>query len=141
MVVLTSRTAKFFNDTIHQFQRDIHREWHKDAYVCWAVNRGAGWVDGDTVETQSVVESGFGKLYANGKGGPQTGEMVIHLESPYRFRTVTSTYIESGNLLVLNGERFFRVDIGKPEDKDDELVDIYLTEMFTMQIPTIPEVP
>lgn len=113
------------------------RMFHDDAYACWVVNRPAGWVDGDALEAQQLVASGVGKLYANGKGGPQAGDMVIHLESPYRFRTLASDPIEAGNLLVLNASRVFRVDVVKPEDVDDQLMDVYLTEMFTTPIPEV----
>lgn len=144
MVVLNTRTAKFFTDTIQQFQQDIHNEWHTDAYTSWKVNRPAGWTDGGSVEAQQSLESGYGKLYANGKGGPQSGEMVIHLESPYRFRVLTTANISAGNLLVINGDRLFRVDVTKPEHEGDVLMDVYLTELFSTPKPATtppPEVP
>lgn len=134
--ILDPATARMFTDSITQFQRDIHREWHRDAYACWTVNRSAGWADGAGVEAQELVETGTGKLYANGAGGPQSGEMVIHVESPYRFRTVATAQIETGNLLVLNGDRLFRVDVAKREHVDDELMDVYLTELFSTPLPT-----
>lgn len=109
-----------------------------DAYACWTVNRSSGWADGNGVEAQSILETGFGKIYANGAGGPQGGDMVVHLESPYRFRTHTTANIESGNLLVINGDRLFRVDVGKPEDAEDHLMDVYLTEMFSTPMPEVP---
>lgn len=138
MVILDSATAKIFSDSIREFQLDIHREWHRDTYVCWTVNRPAGWADGAAVEAEAVVGTGVGKLYANGAGRPQAGDLVIHLESPYRFRTLTTNVIESGNLLVLNGERLFRVDVAKPEDINDQLVDVYMTELFSTPIPEVP---
>lgn len=114
------------------------RLFHDDAYACWTVNRSAGWADSTSIEAQAIVESGLGKLYANGKGGPQSGEMVIHLESPYRFRTLTTANIHAGNLLVINEDRLFRVDITKPEDTDDLLMDVYLTELFSTPKPEVP---
>lgn len=135
--VLNKRTAKMFTETIQQFQRDVHREWHTDTYECWKVSRPEGWVDDEHVEADIILESGFGKLYANGKGGPQTGEMVIHLESPYRFRTLTTADIQSGNLMVINGSRVFRVDITKPEHDGDVLMDVYLTELFNTPVPEV----
>ena len=141
MVVLDTKTAKFFTDTIHQFQRDIHREWHDDAYDCWRVNRPAGWADSTAIEAQELIESGSGKLYANGGGGPQSGEIVISIESPYRFRTVSDSLISAGHLLVLSGvqpdkpTRLFRVDLAKRESVDDELMDVYLSELFSTPLP------
>ena len=117
------------------------RLFHDDAYACWTVNRSAGWADNTAVEAQAAVETGYGKLYANGKGGPQSGEMVIHLESPYRFRALATANIVSGNLLVINTDRLFRVDIVKPEDTDDLLMDVYLTELFNTPIPEVPSAP
>lgn len=138
MVILDPATARVFTESIQQLQRDIHREWHRDTYVCWAVNRPAGWQDGATVEAQEVVETGTGKLYANGAGRPQASDLVISLESPYRFRTLTTSRIKSGNLLVINDTRLFRVDIAKPEDAGDQLVDVYLTELFSTRMPEVP---
>lgn len=135
MVILDTATAKIFTDSMREFQQDIHREWHKDEYVCWTVNRPAGWSDGQGVEAEQVVETGTGKLYANGAGRPQSGDLVIHIESPYRFRTLTTTAIASGNLLVLNGERLFRVDVAKPEHVNDQLVNVYMTELFSTPMP------
>lgn len=109
-----------------------------DVYVCWTVDRSDGWADRDSIEAQAIVEEGTGKIHENGKGGPQSGELVIHLESPYRLQTVATTAIESGNLLVLNEKRLFRVDIGKPEDAEDQLVDVYLTELFSTPMPEVP---
>lgn len=142
MVVLDTRTAQLFTSTIRQFQQDIHREWHTDAYDCWKVNRPAGWADGTGAEAQEKIESGAGKLYANGAGGPQSGDLVISIESPYRFRTLADAAIESGHLLVLNGQRLFRVDVAKRENVDDELMDVYLTELFSTPMPVaLPETP
>lgn len=111
------------------------RLFHDDTYDCWTVNRDAGWADSTAVEAQTIVESGTGKLYANGAGGPQSGEMVITVESPYRFRTLATAEIETGHLLVINGTRLFRVDVAKREDVADELMDVYLTELFTTPMP------
>ncbi len=138
MVILDTATARVFTESIQQLQQDIHREWHRDVYECWTVNRGAGWPDSTQVEALEVVETGTGKLYANGAGRPQAGDLVINLESPYRFRTVATTGIRSGHLLVINGTRLFRVDVVKPEAADDLLVDIYLTELFSTQMPEVP---
>lgn len=133
MVVLDHRSAQVFTATIQQFQRDIHREWHTDPYDCWQVNRDANWPDSTSVEGQALVESGYGRLYTNGVGGPQGSEMVIHIESPYRFRTVAESGIETGHLLVI-GNRRFRVDVVKRRG-DDVLMDVYLTELFSTPLP------
>lgn len=141
MVLLDSATARFFDSTIRQLQVDVHREWHKDEYVCWTVNRPVGWADGSTVEALAVVDRGRGMLRANGKGGPESREIIVHLESPYRLQTVAEASIQSGNLIVLNGERVFRVDVGKPEDHEDLLMDVYLTELFVTPKPADPGGP
>ncbi len=144
MVVLDTRTAQMFTRSMQQFQQDIHREWHEDAYDCWRVNRAAGWADSTSVEAQELIESGAGKLYANGQGGPQVGEGMIALDSPYRFRTEASCLIDTGHLLVLSGvqpdkpTRCFRVDVAKREDVNDVLMDVYLTELFTTPVPGTP---
>lgn len=134
MVVLDHRSATTFTRTIRQFQQDIHREWHTDQYECWRVNRGESWADSTAVEAQERVETGRGKLYTNGIGGPQGGDMVIHVESPYRLRTVSESGIETGHLLVI-GDRRFRVDVTKRADIDDRLMDVYLTELFSTPFP------
>lgn len=133
--ILDAATAREFTGAIRQFQQDIHEEWHRDTYTCWTVNRSAGWADSTSVEAQEKTSSGAGKLYASGVGGPQSGEMVVYLESPYRFRTLATAEIETGNLLVINGDRLFRVDIAKREHVDDQLMDVYLTELFTTPMP------
>ena len=133
--MLDPRTARFFTGTIQQFQRDIHREWHGDTYDCWTVNRGIGWADNTAVEAVELVESGTCRLYPNGAGGPQSGEMVIHVESPYRVRTLATSSIDAGHLLVINGARLFRVDVAKRGKTEDVLVDVYLTELFATPMP------
>lgn len=138
MVILDPATAKIFTDSIRTLQDDIHREWHTDTFDCWTVNRPAGWSDSDSVEVKTKKGNGRGKLYANGAGRPQGSEMVIHLESPYRFRTVSDAPIESGNLLVINGERVFRVDVAKPEHAEDVLMDVYVSELFSTPNPEVP---
>lgn len=113
------------------------REFHDDAYTVWKLNRASNWEDGTSVDGATSIESGTGKLYSNGAGRPQGVEGMIHLESPYRFRCLATAQIESGNLLVLNGARLFRVDIGKPEDVDDDLMDVFLSELFNTPMPEV----
>ena len=133
--VLKPRVAASFTQTIQQLQQDVHEGWHHDTFDVWTVNRSAGWADGAGVEAQVKVASDVGRLYANGAGGPQAGEMVINIESPYLLRTVASAPIESGHLLVINGTRLFRVDVAKPEGVDNLLMDVYLTELFSTPMP------
>ena len=126
-------------DAMPQIQQAVHDELHTDAYTCWTVNRPAGWADGTDVEAQAVVASGTGKLYANGAGGPIAAEgMVIHTESPYRFRTFASDPVENGHLVAINDARLFRVDVVKREGADDRLMDVYLTELFATPMPEVP---
>lgn len=106
-----------------------------DTYECWTVNRPAGWADGAAVEAQRRTVSGLGRLSANGAGGPQAGELVIHVESPYRFQVHATAPIESGNLLVINGTRLFRVDVVKRGDIKARFMDVYLTELFSTPMP------
>lgn len=145
--VLSHRAAKQFSSLIQQFQMDIHNEWHNASYDCWRVKRPNGWVDGSGVETDVIVESGYGRLYPNGPGGPQSNEAVIFLESPYRFRTDVRAGFRSGYLLVIGvpGDpnahgpmesfRLFRVDNVKPGNPDSVLMDVYLTELFNTPYP------
>lgn len=133
MVVLDHRSAQAFTASIRQLQQDIHAEWHTDAYECWRVDRPAGWADSKAVEAQELIEAGTGRLYANGPGGPQGGEMVISIESPYRLRTLSDSLIDSGHLLVI-GNRRFRVDIAKRRG-DEPLMDAYLSELFSTPLP------
>lgn len=145
MVVLDTQSAQMFTGTIRQFQQDIHREWHEDAYDCWRVNRGETWADSTSVEAQELIESGTGKLYANGEGGVSPGlvaEGVLALDSPYRFRTVADSSIGTGHLLVLSGvqpdkpTRLFRVDDVKRTGS--VLMDVYLTELVSTPLPEMP---
>src|SRR5665811_2250052 len=129
--ILDAASAAEFTSSIAQLQDDVHTFLHTDAYTCWAVNRPAGWVDGDGAEGTDPIGAGTGKLYENGAGGPQSGEQVIHVESPYRFRTLSTAQIDTSNLLVINGDRLFRVDIGKREAKTDLLMNVYVTELFS----------
>lgn len=136
--------------TIRQDGFETVRMFHDDTYTCWTVNRPAGWADSTSVEAQAPVETGTGKLYAQGVGRPQTAEMVVALESGYRFRTLAwwahpdfpelsvDTAIAPGTLLVINGDRRFRVDDVKREDVDDRLMDAYLTELFQTPMPEVP---
>ncbi len=112
----------------------VQRFWD-DHYECWTVNRPAGWEDGAGVESQKRIGGGAGKLYEQGAGGPQSGEQVIHIESPYRLRTMAVSLIDTGHLLVINGARLFRVDVVKPESDDDPLMNVYLTELFNTPMP------
>lgn len=137
--LLDAATAAEFTAAIQQLQTDIHDFRHPDAYVCWTVNRDAGWEDGDSVETQGIVETGTGKLSEGGVGGPVAGEGVIHIESPYRFRTLATSAIEPGHLLVINGSRVFRVDDARREHADDILMTVYVTELFNTPLPEEPE--
>ncbi len=108
-----------------------------DDYTCWTVDRPTGWSDGTSIEAKAMVGEGRGKLRANGAGGPQSGDNVIHIESPYRFRTWADAPIETGHLLVVNEERLFRVDITKPGDADKLHMDVYLTELFLTPMPGV----
>jgi len=119
-------------------QQAVHDELHTDTYTCWTVNRPAGWADSTSVEALAVVETGTGKLRANGIGGPQTGEMVVNIESPFVFRTAATDGIQPGNLLVINGERLFRVDNPKPEYGADRLMSVGVTELFQTPMPEVP---
>ena len=116
-------------------QQAVHDELHTDTYACYATNRGAAWEDGTDVETTALVETGTGKLYAHGAGGPQAGDTVIHVESPYRFRTTADSAIDTGHLLVVNGARLFRVDVPKREADADLLMDVYVTELVATPMP------
>lgn len=124
--------------TIRQDGFETVRMFHDDTYTCWTVNRPAGWADSTSVEAQATVETGTGKLYAQGVGRPQTAEMVVALESGYRFRTLATSAIAPGTLLVINGDRRFRVDDVKREDVDDRLMDAYLTELVQTPMPEVP---
>jgi hypothetical protein len=133
--LLDAADAALFKGSIRQLQEDFYAGLYEDAYTCWTVNRDAGWEDSDAVETQVQVETGIGKLRANGPGGPQGEEGIIHLASPYRLRTLTTSLIEPGHLLVINGDRKFRVDAAKREHAADYLMDVYLTELFATPMP------
>jgi hypothetical protein len=133
--LLNAADAAAFDAALQQLQRDIHDFRHPDAYQCWRVNRPAGWKDSTDVEAQALVESGTGRLKANGAGGPQTGEMVITIESPYRFTTLADAAIETGHLLVINGQRLFRVDLPKRAGETDLLMQVYVTELFQTPMP------
>ena len=119
-------------------QQAVHDELHTDTYDCWTVNRPAGWADSTSVEAKAIVGSGTGKLRANGIGGPQAGEMVISIESPFVFRTESTDTIRPGNLLIVNGTRLFRVDNPKPEYGADLLMDVGVTELFQTPMPAVP---
>lgn len=152
MIDRTAINAGFatLREALPAIQQAIHDELHTDTYTCWTVNRPAGWADSTSVEALGVVESGTGKLRANGVGGPQTGEMVVSLESPFVFRTEAwrphpdvpelrmETDIQPGNLLVINDTRLFRVDTPKPEYGDDRLISIGVTELFQTPMPEVP---
>ena len=141
MVVNRAAVAAGFvtlRESIPVLQQAAHDALHRDTYTCWTVNRSTGWEDGESVEAKAVVESGTGKLRANGIGGPRATEMVISLESPYVFRTLASAAIAPGNLLVINATRLFRVDTTKPEHSDDLLMDVGVTELFTTPMPEVP---
>lgn len=133
--LLDAQSAAEFQAALHQLQADIHARLYTDAYQCWTVNRPAGWKDSTDVEAQALVESGTGRLKANGAGGPQTGEMVITIESPYRFTTLADAAIETGHLLVINGQRLFRVDLPKRAGETDLLMQVYVTELFQTPMP------
>ncbi len=111
------------------------QQFWDDGYACWTVNRPAGWSDGAGVESLALIEMAMGKLYEQGAGGPQSGEQVIHVESPYRLRTLATSLIDTGHLLVINGARLFRVDLPKREGDDDVLMNVYLTELFNTPMP------
>lgn len=133
--LLDAATAAEFKGGIAQLQADVHDFLHTDVYACWTVNRPVGWADSASVESQGQIGVGTGKLYEQGAGGPQSGEQVIHVESPYRFRTLTTSPIDTGHLLVVNGQRLFRVDVVKRESDDDRLMNGYLTELFNTPMP------
>lgn len=134
--LIDSETGAIFRDTLRQLQEDVHTELHTDAYAVWRVSRGGTWVSDISAEARSLVEIGTGKLYENGAGGPQAGEMVIHVESPYRFRTLATADIEDGDWIVLNEDRVFAVDVGKRESVSDVLMNVYMAE-----ITDVVEVP
>lgn len=141
MVIDQAAIARGFatlREALPAIQQAVHDELHTDTYECWTVNRPAGWADSTSVEAQAVVASGTGKLYANGIGGPQTSEMVVSIESPFRFRTAATDAIAPGHLLVINGNRLFRVDNPKPEYGDDLLMDVGVTELFRTPMPEVP---
>lgn len=106
-------TAQFFTDT----------------YAAYEVNRPEGWATGTVQESDVLRGTGTGKLRANGAGGPQAGEHVITIESPYVFRTWAAEPIQTGDELIVNGDRIFRVDLAKREGDDDLLMDVYCTEI------------
>lgn len=135
MVILDAASAKVFRDSIHGLQQDIHLHLHRDQFCCWEVDRPHGWQDSTSIEGQRITCYGWGKLYPNGVGGPAGGDMVIHVESPYRFRAQAVDPIETGNLLVLNGSRLFRVDTTKVGEGESVLMDVYLTELFLTPMP------
>lgn len=144
MVILDPVSAKMFTDSIQELQRNIHDEWHHDSYACWKVDRESGWPDGTQVETDKASGSGTGKLYANGSGGPQSSEMVVFVDSPYRFRTLVTAGIDIGDLMVIQvgdepsgKKRLFRVDVTKPAGIDAVLMDVYLTELFSTPLPKV----
>lgn len=123
-----------------------------DGFEIWKPSRPANqWDNGTSVETLALLTSNTGKLYANGPGGPMTNEDVVFVESAYRFRTYTSvvegfhapgdgTPDVTGMFLVVNRSRIFVIDNAKPEDDEDWLIDLYLTEMVGKPIPKLPEV-
>lgn len=115
------------------------RLFHDDSYAVWIRVRpdgaGASWDDGTTGERWEQNGAGTGKLYENGAGGPTTGEDVIYVESPYRFRTLTSAAFDTTMHLVINGQRLFRVDAFKVEDIDDRLANAYLSELLDHPLP------
>lgn len=129
------------------------RRFHDDAFVCWRTVRSSDWGTTTTPEADEVVMSGTGRLYENGPGGPIAGENVIHIESPYRFRTaawmvdpndvdaVIAVPIESGHELVINGDRLFRVESVKREDDDDQLVNVFLAELVNTDLPEVTPEP
>ncbi len=133
--LLDAASAAEFRASIAQLQRDFADFIYTGPFQFWTVNRPAGWEDGVGIETQGRIGAGTGKLYEQGAGGPQTGEQVIHIESPYRFRTEASHAIETGHMLVLDTGRRFRVDLPKREGDDDLLMNVYLTELFNTPMP------
>lgn len=123
---------------IRQDGFDTIRMFHDDTFACWETDRGVDWADDGSAEGQRLVVSGTGRLYEHGPGGDVSGENVIHVESPYRFRTLADAAIEPGNLLVINETRLFRVESTKPEDTDDRLMNVYLMELFNTPMPEEP---
>lgn len=136
--ILTAADAAVFEASLDQLSRDIHEYLHDVPYQCYRINRDAGWEDGIGVEGAELVATGTGSLIPNGAGGPQASENVIHLESPYRFRTVADDDIQDGDLLVLDGTRRFRVDVCKRRGDDKYLMTVYLTELFVTPMPEVP---
>lgn len=122
-----------------------------DSYELWRARRPLGaWDRGAAPEAMELLGKGNGKLYANGAGGPRTTDVVISLESAYRFRAHRSItdplrrdgYGEpetAGCYLVVNRARLFVLDMVKPEDIDDLLVDCYLSELIGKPVPPLPE--
>lgn len=117
------------------------RQFHDDTFQAWTVDRDPDWADTGDVEADRLVASGTGRLYEDGPGGPRSGENVIHVQSPYRFRTLADAPISAGMLLVVNGTRLFRVDDAKREDADDRLMNVYLTELVNTPMPSTPPDP
>ncbi len=132
--LLSARQVARIKVTRQRGFETVQRFW-EGPFQFWTVNRPAGWEDGVGVETQGRIGGGIGKLYEQGAGGPQSGEQVIHIESPYRFRTESSHAIETGHMLVLDNGRRFRVDLPKREGDDDPLMNVYLTELFNTPMP------
>lgn len=120
-----------------------------DMFEIWTADRPIGtWDSGAVLESLTLKTSGDGKLYAEGSGGPISSESMIVLESAYRFRMRTSVLDSfkedgkgipdiSGSVLVVNRSRMFVIDNAKPEDQDDYLMDIYLTELIGKPIPEV----
>jgi quercetin dioxygenase-like cupin family protein len=90
---------------------------------------------------------GKGELIEAGSGGPQLGEAVIHVESPYRFQTVASAFETVPRIaghsepdvthcvMVINGTRLFQIDALKVESAHDLIVNVYLSERFDDPLP------
>jgi hypothetical protein len=122
-------------EALPALQLGVHDALHTDTYTVWRVSRDGTWVSSTDAETRGLVASGTGKLYENGAGGPTSGDTVIHIESPYRLRTTADVDIQDGDWLVLNGTRVFRVEVGKREAEADTLMNVYLAELFGVEVP------
>lgn len=149
----SNRTQRRINSAFRRLDWTFYLNY-ADEYDCWRVNRGPGWADSTAVEATERIGHGMGDLIPQGPGGPQASEMVISLESPYRFNTLAfdpetndPVRIESGHLLAIRGhadngqsetgQRLFRVDLVKRGRDTDLLMDVYLTELFSTPMPGV----
>lgn len=121
----------------------------RDLFVIVRPERPAGrWDAGIDDELLMPIVSGRGKLYATGQGGPTGQEAGIVLESDFRFRVAVYSFVPpwktpatlpdvTNMWLIVNGNRLFVIDNFKPEDVDDYLADVYLSELIGTPIPAV----